>query len=214
MAINYRQIGHDFAQKYEGTFVHVAFKPGDKPALFQCAGVASSENGPPMLTLVNKEHGTIKLNYQTECEVSFPFPNCGYFWAENRIAAIFQKKHSRQYRRGICSSTASISCPYAAFMPMRIPISEENLQSAFKPVFVQLDDAIGFIQMQLALSVPLSSHLAIGASPSDRVSDYIIWFLGKPVATFNNGVIRVREGQFMQEIVDYVKGSGANAQVV
>lgn len=214
MGINYRQIGHDFAQKYDGTFVHVVFKPGQTPVLFQCAGVGQSDSGPPVLTLVNKEHGTVKLNYQTECEVSFPFPKCGYFWAENRVAAIFQRKHSRQYRRGICSSTASIQSPYTHFYPMRIGITEENLLSAFNPVFVQFLDAIEFIRRGNVLSVPLSSHLAIGASPSERISDYIIWFLGKPIATYNNGVIRVREGQFMQEIVDYVKGSGVDAQIV
>ena len=214
MSVNFRQIAEDFSQKFAGTFVHVAFKPGEAPSLFQCTEVIRHSSSAPTLSLVNKAHGVVHLNYQTECEVTFPFPKCGYFWVDNTIAAIFQRRHGRQYRRGICSSTASITTPYARYYPLRFGINEDTLQSAFNPVYVTLDDAEKFIASAQSLSVPLSPYLALGASPSTRHNELIIWFLGKPIATYTNGIIRVREAQFHQEIVDFVKESGANAQIV
>lgn len=195
--------------------MHVRVKPDDTPTLYHLLLVDGGGDGAPVLTLVNKRHGTIKLSYNTECEVTFPFPELGYFWYNNQVAVLFQRSNQRQWRRGICNGTAALVIPYHTYdRRLQLSFTEDVLTSAFNPIFVRFQDAVDLIQGKSALSVPLSSTLAIGASPDPDYHGLILWFYGKPVASLANGVIRMREAQFTQEILDYVRESGTNVTVV
>ena len=89
MDINYRQIADDFRQRFLSTFVHIKFKEDMKPELFILRDVQDDEKE-PWLTFVNKKSGTVRLSYTTECEITFPFPQVGYFNHDD-YATLFQR---------------------------------------------------------------------------------------------------------------------------
>lgn len=212
MDINYRQIADDFRQRFLGTFVHIKFKADMKPELFILRDVQDGD-AEPWLTFVNKKSGTVKLSYTTECEITFPFPKVGYF-NHDSYAVLFQRLPARRYKRGICSENSVMEIPYKAFYPINVAINEETLTEAFNVSYAPLYNAVDALDKGEIASVALSNTLAIGLSPSTKVKEYVIWFLAKPIATYSRGIIRIRETQFTQEVVDYIKKSNSNAQVI
>lgn len=212
---NYRQIADDFRQKYEGTFLHVRVNEKATPELFYLAEVRHvSDKEPPELTLVNSKVGEIQLKYTTECDVEFLWPSPGYFWHRGAYAVLFQRPSSRQWKRGISSANCKLLFPYSLWYPANIAVNEESLREAFNPTYVTLTDAEAFIKNAQAVSVPLSSSLALGASPSSKVGGSILWCFGKPIGLFTAGKIVLMENQFAQEVRDYLRDTGTYAEIV
>lgn len=214
MTINFRQISVDFEQKFAGTFVHVKTSSDKQPELFYLRGVLSVENSAPLLQLHNKEKGTIGLSYSTECEITFTFPQSGYFWHNKKDALLFRRLPARRWKRGCCAENSKIIDPYAVWTNKSYSIKEDILKEAFDPIFIPFGEAKELIATEKAFSVPLSRELALGASPSATHPEQVIWFMGKPIASVNGRYIRIRESQFHQEVLDFMQKANEYVQII
>jgi len=215
MAFNFRQIASDFDQKFTGTYVHVKTSPSATPELFYLKGIVSNDNGPPIITLLNQKKGSISLSYSTECEITFQFPQTGYFWHNEQEALLFRRMPARRWKRGVCAENSKIIVPYALWTrSLGVPITEKVLLEAFNPSYKSFTEAKDLLSSQKVISVPLSGQLALGASPSVKHPEPIIWFMAKPIASVHGRYIRMRESQFTQEIIDYMQKSGEYAEII
>lgn len=200
MAQNWEQIGRDLAQKYNNTYIRLKWD-GEWEVVYVREVLPGK---PPVLVLYNSKFGELQLNYNTNFELSFEFPQLGYFF-HDKTACIIVRGYNRQYRRGICEQTARLSSPYYKLGIYNSPeLSEQSLISSFKKRDVlALDDAAHKIQENDSLSIPLTNELAVGLHPTK--DSFLLWYLNIPVAEYfpEIKVIHLREKVFAQELTDY-----------
>lgn len=213
MPFNWQQVSADLRQKYEHTFVWVTTQSGEEELFF--IERITENNAKPIMQLRNNSSGSIILNYDTSCTISFRFPDTGFFWHEKE-ALIFQRFSARRYKKGIAADNSEIYGPYDSFSKARVRnMTEEMLLSAFKPWFPSYLGAVKILEEQHAACVPLNRHIAIGLSPDrDLVGSHIIWAMEIPVAVVVENRVEIKEAHFKQEILDYFRGTGANVQTI
>ena len=207
--MDWDQLGKDFIQRYKDTFVRVAFNSESKYNVMLVEEVAEN---PLAVTLVNKKLGRIILNYQTDAEFNFEYPEVGYFNFRG-MACIFYRLHLRQWKRGICQNTCRIINPYSEFGIVgrwdNNP-STAKLFAAFRPRrTVALSDALLKLDIGDFLSVPLTSKLAVGLSPSEKYKTPLLWYLDQVigrVSVLKSGKAKIilGESQFKQEVTDFL----------
>jgi len=212
MAQNWDQIGRDFSQKYTGTFIRA--KIDDKWEVVFVQEVVPGS--PPTLILKNSKFGEIKLNYDTNFELSFEFPKLGYFLHERR-AVIFMRHYLRQFRKGIHTHTANFSCPYAMFsLRCGASLNEDLVKSSFEPrSSLSLKAAFQKIKDENLLSVPITDEMALGIHPFKDT--LLLWYLSTPIAEYIpvDDRLFLREKVFTQEVTDYFRNvEDQNVQIV
>ena len=206
MPFNWKQLHADFKQKYEDTYVHVRFKPGSPKELFRIVAVSQSAGGlEPTLTLVNSEYGTVQLNYDTEAELMFDWPETGYSFHRKTMAVFFRRRSGKRYQRAPAVGNCEFAQPNGDYLRFPLHVNEELLKGAFNPQFFSWSRAFGMLD-DGALSVPLSKHLALAHSPSASVAGPVLWFDNRPIATVSQERVTVREEPFRQEVVDFTRG--------
>ena len=204
-AIDWLQFGEDFKQKYEGTFCRYVSPITNKKEVFKIFQVSPKENSGPTITLFNNRAGELYLNYSTEAELDFTYPETTYFIHENK-ALLFRRAYQRQWKKGLCNSTAWISFPYDTIFPTVHPqIHEDMVVSLFteRPFLVTIDEAKTKLSKDF-ISYPLTNNLALGLS---KVRDtHWLWFDHHALAEIlENGHILVYMKEYIQEIKDYLK---------
>lgn len=207
MAFNWELITKDFQQKYEQSFVRV--KIDDVFEVFWIERV--SRGDPPYINLVNPKRGVIQLNYTTDFEISFGYPEIGMFNFGDRIACGFFRKYNRQWKRGISTSTSIILCGYNEFYHI---VSDEPdykiLFDAFKPrQVITIAEAVS----RDCLSTCLNNYFSLGLDikPGNK---RILWYINSPIGWWEKDTIILRELQFKQELMDYFRDSGEYHDVV
>lgn len=214
MAFDWRQLSADLKQRYEGTYVWVTFPKSKEESLFRVDQITAAVKE-PVLTMSNKEHGTISVNYDTSCELSFRFPDVGYSWFDGTIALYFRRLSARRWKRGVCGDNSQFATPYSDFYPLRAHVNEATLLTAFKPKFPSWEQALKVLSSGTVLSVPVSNRIALGLSPTSQITGNIMWFDMKPIAVVSDrDKIVLKESCFQQEVLDYLKRNSVNAQVV
>lgn len=206
------QIGTDFIQRYKNTFVRVRWGD-DSP--YQVMFVEEVNKDPLSVTLENVRLGRIILNYETRGEFNFEYPQTGYYNFRG-IATIFQRRHLRQWKRGICDATCSMDTPYSQILRIRwnSQPTTAKLFAAFRPRpdVTSLSKATRMLDGGCYLSVPLTSKMALGLSPSGKTKAYFLWYLealvGRVVVRKNKSSITLAESQFKQEVADLLYKTG------
>ena len=202
--INWQRFGEDFTQKYEGTFCRYISPITDKKEVFKIYKIIPYENKGPGITLFNQRVGELYLNYSTEAELDFTFPEKTYFFHENK-ALLFKRLFQRQWKKGLCSSTAMVTCPYDLIQTLFYPkIDEELIISLFEPQleYLSIDEAIDKLKVS-CLSYPLSTTLALGLSKIPDI--YWLWFDENIIAEIDKNKIIVHSKHYIQEIKDYLR---------
>ena len=210
MAFNWEQITKDFQQKYEKTFIRV--KVRDEFEVFFVTKVHRGE--PPYLLLKNSKYGEIQLNYDTDYEISFDYPEIGMFDSKPGIALLCARRFQRQWKRGMSDDTVLFACPYNRFLQV-IPTEacEHLLTEAFSLRKIRtLDEALYMLQGRV-LSICLTSSFSIGQDVREG-NKQILWYLTSPVAEITGNLISVREPVFTQEIRDYLRQFGGAYAIV
>ncbi len=202
--INWVQIGEDFAQKYEGTFCRYVSPVTQIKEVFQILEIIAHADEPPSIVLFNKKHGEVYLNYTTEAELDFTFPNCGYFQHHDR-ALLFSRLFPRQWKKGICSATANVHLPY--FVYGGTNLDEDNLASAFNSVSqLSVTQAVKKIKTDDLFSLAISPQLSVGLGKGEELW---LWFESDLIGDIKYGnVIEVKTSQFKQEVLDHCRQTG------
>lgn len=211
MSINWGQLGDDFRQKYENTYCRYLSPLTRKNEVFLISSVEVSDERPPVLTLFNKKAGELYLNYDTEAELDFTFPETGYFQHENK-ALRFYKQHARQWKKGVGGSTAYCAFPYNEFSVTEpVGVTEETLTSAFQRQIVPISVALRKLQNNEAFSVALNLNMALGLG--EEKGSHWLWFDEEVIGTVGPD-IKVEAPNFLQEVQDFVKHTRDNVRIV
>lgn len=202
--MDWRQIGEDFRQKYEDTYCRYTSPLSGMKDVFHIAAVIPSAKEAPTLSLINSQHGELLLKYDTEAELDFTFPSVGYFSHKGK-AVLFSRKYERQWRKGLCISTAQLIFPY----PNRYwgcQWGEEAIKNAFRSSPVKtIKDAVNELT-EGAYSVPISKTMALGVSNCKDV--WWLWYEATPIAVMRDDTIELKVPAFRQEVVDHCRRTG------
>lgn len=211
MSINWGQVGEDFRQKYEDTFCRYLSPLTKKNEVFYISSVEVFDDKPPVLILFNSKAGELYLNYDTEAELDFTFPETRYFQHGNK-AFRFLRQHARQWKKGINNSTAKCIFPYNDFLLTEsVSINEETLTSAFQSlVFIPFSTAIKKLQNNEAFSVVLNQNMAMGLG--EEKGQYWLWFDEEVIGTAGPD-IKVEASNFLQEVQDFAKSTKDNVRI-
>ena len=204
MAFDWRQLGEDFRQKYEGCFCRYRSPLTGKEEVFQIVSVEVNNNSAPNLVLHNDKHGEMFLKYTTDAELDFTFPECGYFQLDDK-AIVFSRLFSRQWKKGICSGTATLTFPYpGGFYAPRLDCG--NLNAAFKRAPVEpISQAIQRLKEQDLLSTPVSPVMAVGLG---RKQELWLWHETSLIGQIDGNTLSVKVPAFQQEVVDHIRDTG------
>ena len=206
MAFNWDQITKDFQQKYQETFIRV--KVAEEFEVFYVSRIF--RGSPPYMTIHNKKWGELCLNYVTDFEISFDYPEIGMFNFSKGAALLFARQYQRQWKRGISENTAIVECPYGMFgVGNGVLITASVLEDAFKErVVLSLANATERLDDKV-LSVCLTNSLSLGHDTREN-DGYLLWYLTAPIAEINQRKeITVKELVFTQEIKDYLRATVA-----
>jgi len=212
---NWEQIAADFRQKYEGTFIRASFKEGMPLSVYKVTKVV--DGAPPQLRLSNEEWGELRVNYDTELEINFDFPEVGYFFFDNKYAMLLTKQFYRQWKRGLCKSTVLFANPYNEFFSLvDSSVREELVISSFMPrTILPIKVANNCLDTGEAISIPLSNSFALGLhlKPSKLK---LLWFLNMPIGEYNleTNQIILHAAQMEQEIKDYLNQTGDSCAIL
>lgn len=210
--INWRQVGDDFRQKYEGTFCRYVSPLSFKQEVCLVTSVESFDSESPRVELFNSRVGELSLKYDGHGELDFEFPPVRYFQSGNK-ALFFFKNHERQWKKGVCSGTSRIIFPYnKLYNAWNPPIDETTLADAYaSPTKRNLTEGIQALEGDF-LSVVLNDTFAIGHG--NKKGDYILWFEQEPVALVTNALVKVEAAHFKQEILDFVRDTNDARTVI
>lgn len=205
MSVNWSQIGEDFSQKYESTFCRY-ISPIDKAKhIFQINHVEVSDEGPSEFVLFNKKHGELFLKYDTDTELDFEYPDVGYFQL-GKQAHRFSRLFMRQWKKGICDSTAKMSFPYARLAGGRWEsyLNHDTLEGAFNgKTSNDLSSAVKLLDNESYVSVALTKRLAVGLG--NKTDEKWLWFEEEPIAVVTADKINVKMISFIQEVKDFLR---------
>lgn len=208
----WEQLGEDFAQKYEGTYCRYLSPLTKKKEIFTITGVGVNSSKGPDLTLFNSKTGELYLNYDTDVELDFSFPEARFFQHENK-AMYFHKLHQRQWKKGVCSTTARIKFPYnELYRCVSVNLDENILDSAYQPLlFRSITDGVKTLK-DGGFSVVLNADLSLGlAEKPDR---YWLWFHSEIVGFVQDNTLMLYTPEFKQEIEDFIRDTRDNVRVV
>ena len=212
MAIDWKAFGEDFEQKYSGSFVRYLSPLSKRKDIFVIVEVGISDRRPPDLTLFSDRHGEIYLNYNGEADLDFTFPQVGNFQHKERCLR-FDKKHERQWRKGVCGNTARVSFAYNTLYPaFHLGLNEETLESAYKDFIpCTIADAVKKIQADELFSVALSPTLSLG--PGEKENVYWLWFDDEVIGTVIDGQVKIQNSLFQQEVSDFIRDMRDNVRI-
>lgn len=212
---NWEQVTTDFRQKFEHTYIRVSLKEDWPLEVFRVGKVVAGK--PAYLILRNNNWGEIKINYDTELEVSFEFPKVGYFALDNKSAGIFTRAFLRQWKRGLCDQTGTFVSPYACFGVNHHPsFNEETVRAAFQPqALCPIYQAANMLALGSHLSVPLSNCFSLGLTVKEN-NNLLLWFLEQPIGEYikKSNTIKLHTAQIEQEVKDFLVQTGETIAVI
>lgn len=207
MPFNWEQITNDFRQKFEHTFIRVKIKEDFEVFFVEQVQYAD----PPFLILRNKNRGELQLNYDTDFELNFEFPAVGLFDFNGR-SYCFVRQYQRQFKRGVCNSTALILSPYAIFFRSNIGMATDVLQAAFNtPSDRNLDQVLPLSDS--VLSVRLNNHFFVGQDVRKQPT-YLFWYMNSVIGEVIDNKVILHELQFKQEVWDYRRQTGGTFDII
>lgn len=213
--INLDQLYVDFKQRYEHTYIRTQFPQSPTKDVFFVESVKQGEKY-PILCLRNDKVGAVQLNYDSESKILFDAPPLGYFWFDHKVALLYRRLSTRQWKRGICAGNSVITNGYMNHLwIINVPLSLVTLEAAYQHQHATFETAIDLLSSIKALSIPLSDHLAIGLSPlADGL--LIVWYEDTPIAKYHLTACRLHlfEKHFEQEVTDYFRKTNTYVQII
>ncbi len=198
---------NEFRAKYEKTYVFVKTPDTEEENLFHLDRVTPDTTTTGILHLSSEEYGKIQLNFGTAHGIKFRMPQVGVF-QHGKDAYLFNRTPRRQWKRGLCSSNASIfaTMNLAAGMARGGEFDFMTVAAAFKAQQYGWPQALKMIQSGKYRSVAIDRYMSIGLSP---VTDcpYLLLYWQQPVAKLkaDGSVLVILEPSFEASIKELIK---------
>ena len=204
----------DFNQRYVGTFIR-QLQPDKNLRLIHVDHIHIRSQHDGMVEITSLNDGSASLKYPaclSNLDLSQPDP--GYFNLNN-FALYFFRYPDRQWRRGISGKNAEFYNPLQLLLPdirlYRPTLSFSAVNATFEKSFCPtIEMAIGALNNK-HMSIALSSKLMLSLSPTTDVP-YVLWWGCTPVGKFMDGVFKICDPIFEQEIFDEFRKLGIDRQ--
>src|ERR1044072_8421526 len=173
------EILRDFRTKYQHTFVWLKAPETGKATLCFIDAVNENRDRQAVIQLSSIEYGKLVLNFASNHEMKFRFPNTGSFQHGKDSLVIVRRAPHRQYQRGLCVANHSLhACTeyFTADMLYAPQIGLETMTSAFKQEKFRGSEAMAMLSAGKHRSVALGGRFSL-AQTMDKV-DMPMLFLG------------------------------------
>jgi len=210
----------DLKKKWAGTMVRVRLTP-DGP--LEPVMIRDFHENNTCVKCIHPSQGTIILRaavYDWDVDL----PDRGWF---NTTGGAFFCAHKswRQWQRGVCDATITLSRPTAtwrgalsnALLLTRPSTSNfEHMDDAWKGQYPSFLESVDRLRQYRRCEVALSRDVALTLSPVSDINNLVIWYDMTPVGWFDDKakLIRVDNMTFHQELYDFVHRTDAPCSIL
>lgn len=177
------EICHEFARKYEQTYVFIDIPGRDKEELFYLDQVIQTKDpNIGKFRLSSSNLGKIELNLATDHTIRFKYPEVGTF-QYGKDAYLFIKVAHRQWTRGLCNRTAAIERVGCILDGgIRNDFDFDRVVHAFEGTKYSFKDALNLLETKKARSVALKGMFSLSLNMFGGIDGYILWYSHYPIA--------------------------------
>lgn len=171
------EILRDFRTKYLGTYAWVKLPDSGKEVLCSIDAVAENRDRQAVVQLSSNEYGKLVINFASNHEMKFRFPNVGSFQHGKDSLVVRRRAPHRQYQRGLGAANHEVfTCTYHMTADM-LPdpgVNLSTMESAFKAEKYRTRDALAILGKGKHRSVALDGSYSL-SQPLDERSEYMLW---------------------------------------
>ena len=171
------EILRDFRTKYLNTYVWTKLPDSGKEVLCHVDAIQESRDRQAVLQLSSLEYGKLVLNFASNHELRFRFPNVGSFQHGPDSLVIQRRAPHRQYQRGLGAANHTIvtctSSLTADILP-GVQMTLEVMQSAFKQEKFRAREALPLLSKMKVRSVALEGMYSM-SQPLDAIDQYMVF---------------------------------------
>lgn len=170
------EVIRDFKTKYLNTFVHLK-QPDGREFLCKVDAIQDNRDRQAVIQLSSLEHGKVVINFASDYELKFKFPNSGSFQFGKDSYFIHRRAPHRQYARGCNAANHFIGrCTRV------VPNGDEPdptwtlelVEAAFKPEKFRGSDAVALLKRGKHRSVALSGFFSL-TQPMDVTGNFCVF---------------------------------------
>lgn len=179
------EILRDFRTKYQHTFAWVVLPETSKEVLCYIDAVNDQRDRQAVIQLSSSEYGKLVINFASNHEMRFRFPNVGSFQYGKDSYVIRRKAPHRQYQRGlgVANHEMASATYYLTYdMENEPAMNLSTVAAAFRQEKYSARDAMALLKKGKHRSVALEGWFSI-SQPVDNTGLYPIFmgnmFIGK-----------------------------------
>ena len=179
------EILRDFRTKYQHTYAWVVLPDSSKEVLCHIDAVSDQRDRTAVIQLSSNEYGKLVINFASDHQMRFRFPNVGSFQHGKNSLVIQRRAPHRQYQRGFGGANHYVvsATQYLTYDMESEPIlSLDVVESAFKAEKYSARDALVLLGKGKHRSVALDGWFSI-CQPIDDTGLYPVFmgnmFIGK-----------------------------------
>lgn len=171
------EILRDFRTKYLGTYAWVRLPDSGKEVLCSIDAVAENRDRQAVVQLSSNEYGKLVINFASNHEMKFRFPNVGSFQHGKDSLIVRRRAPHRQYQRGLGAANHEVFTCTAGLTGDVFPepgVNLDTMASAFKAEKYRARDAFAVLGKGKHRSVALDGNYSLSL-PLDERADYMLW---------------------------------------
>ena len=169
------EILRDFRTKYLHTFVWTKLPDSGKEILCHVDAIQENRDRQAVIQLSSIEYGKLVLNFASNHELRFRFPNVGSFQHGPDSLVVQRRAPHRQYQRGLGAANHIIQTCTASLTADILPpvmLCMEVMQSAFKQEKFRAREALPLLSKGKVRSVALDGMCSMSQS-LDAIDQYM-----------------------------------------
>lgn len=200
----------EFDKRYKNSYLLIESEKNTNYYCYQDHAFTPSEN--LKLRFYNKEAGNVFVNsFNGKQKVSVRLPEVGYFNVPHLgVAYIFNRRPTRQFRRGLCSENFTIHTPLDMVLAtiklnIRNRLGGDFLIYALEKHFLPLNKVLSMFEEDSfsTKSAAISNTFALSKSHLENEERPLLWFLKNIIGFVDNKKKEMEVLPFYkQEVID------------
>ena len=170
------EILRDFRTKYLGTYAWVKLPDSGKEVLCSIDAVAENRDRQAVVQLSSNEYGKLVINFASNHEMKFRFPNVGSFQHGKDSLIVRRRAPHRQYQRGLGPANHEVFTCTSNMTGDMLPEPGLNLltmESAFRAEKYRARDAVALLGNGKHRSVALEGNYSLSLALDD--GQHMMW---------------------------------------
>lgn len=171
------EILRDFRTKYTNTFVWTKLPDSGKEVLCHVDAIQENRDRQAVLQLSSTEYGKLVLNFASNHELRFRFPNVGSFQYGKDSLIIRRRPPHRQYQRGLGAANHEIFACTHLMTGDVFPAAQMDLPTmaaAFKQEKFRAREALPLLSKGKVRSVALDGSYSLSQA-MDSIDQYMLF---------------------------------------